>query len=195
MKIGSGTFGSVYAATLKQTPIKVFALKHIQPCCSTRRILNEIKHLTLIKSEYVISLETFFRHYDHIVLVMPSFEHDSFQDFFNDLTIVEVQVYMKSLFLAVKALHSHGVIHRDIKPSNVLFNRKSKKLKLIDLGLSQEDPANTNFCSITNYSIVPKFLIHLDAAAVKKYVVCAWVSLVSQHLGRVLQASELSKCF
>ena len=58
---------------------------------------------------------------------------------------------MKSLFPAVKALHSHGVIHCDIKPSNVLFNRKSKKLKLIDLGLSQEDPTNTNFCSITNY--------------------------------------------
>ena len=65
---------------------------------------------------------------------------------------------MKSLFLAVKALHSHGVIHRDIKPSNVLFNRKSKKLKLIFAVL---------------LTIVPKFLIHLDAAAVKKYVVCA----------------------
>ena len=81
---------------------------------------------------------------------MPFFEHDSFRDFFNDLTIFEVQVYVKSLFLAVKVLHSHGVIHRDIKPSNVLFNRKSKKLKLIDLGLSQEGPVDTKFCSITD---------------------------------------------
>ena len=105
----------------------------------------------MINSEYVISLETFFRHNDHVVLVMPFFEHDSFQDYFNDLTIHEVQVYVKSLFLAVKALHSHGVIHRDIKPSNVLFSRKSKRLKLIDLGLSQEDAVNTKFCSTTNY--------------------------------------------
>lgn len=151
-KIGSGTFGCVYVATLKQRPSELFALKHIQPCCSPRRILNEIKHLTLINSEYVISLETFFRHNDHVVLVMPFFEHGSFQDYFKDLTITEVKVYMKSLFLAVKALHSHGVVHRDIKPSNVLFNRKSKKLKLIDFGLSQEGSVHTDFCSTNHCS-------------------------------------------
>ena len=156
-KIGSGTFGTVYAATLKQRPSRLFALKHIQPCCSPRRILNEIKHLTLVNSEYVISLETFFRHNDHVVLVMPFFEHGTFKDYFNDLTIIEVQIYMKSLFLAVKALHSHGVVHRDIKPSNILFNRKSKELKLIDFGLSQEDSIDTefygtNYCSQISYS-------------------------------------------
>lgn len=82
---------------------------------------------------------------------MPFFEHGSFQDYFKDLTITKVQIYMKSLFLALKALHSHGVVHCDIKPSNVLFNRKSKKLKLIDFGLSQEDFVNTDFCGTSNY--------------------------------------------
>ena len=34
----------------------------------------------------------------------------------------------------------------------MFFSTENQKiLKLIDLGLSQEDPANTNFCNITNY--------------------------------------------
>lgn len=135
----------MYAATLKQRSCKLFALKHIRPCCSPSRIQKEIKYLTLINSEYVISLETFIRHNDHVILVMPFFEHDSFKDYVKDLTITEVQVYMKSLFLALKAIHNLGIIHRDIKPSNILFNRKSKELKLIDFGLSHEYPVDMVF--------------------------------------------------
>ena len=55
---------------------------------------------------------------------MPFFEHGSFQDYFKDLTITEVQVYMKSLFLAVKALHSYGVVHRDIA---MFFSTENQK--------------------------------------------------------------------
>lgn len=59
--------------------------------------------------------------------------------------IDDIQVYMLSLFSGLEAIHCHGIIHRDIKPSNVLFNCKTKKLKLIDFGLSHKDSANVNF--------------------------------------------------
>ena len=75
---------------------------------------------------------------------MPFFEHDSFQDYVKILTIDDIQVYMKSLFLALMTVHDHGIIHRDVKPSNVLFNYKNKTLKLIDFGLSQKDAISVN---------------------------------------------------
>ena len=143
-KIGSGTFGSVYLATLKENSSKVFALKHIVPYCSSKRIQNEIECLSLLNGKYVMTLETFVRHNNHVVLVMPFFEHDSFQDYVKILTINEIQVYMKSLFSALMTVHDHGIIHRDVKPRNVLFNCKNKTLKLIDFGLSQKDAISVN---------------------------------------------------
>ena len=80
-KVGSGTFGSVYAASLKNHSSELFAIKYISPCCSPQRIQNEIECLSLLNNKYIISLETFVRHNDHVVLVMPFFEHDSFQEY------------------------------------------------------------------------------------------------------------------
>ena len=138
-KIGSGTFGSVYAVSLKNQPNKLFAIKLIVPCYSPQRIRNEIECLSLLNNKYVISLETFVRHNERVVLVMPFFEHDSFQEYVKVLTVDEVKVYMKSLFLALAAVHNLGIIHRDVKPSNVLFNYRTKTLKLIDFGLSHKE--------------------------------------------------------
>jgi len=87
--------------------------------------------------EGIISLQTFVRHNDNVVLIMPFFEHDVFQDYINRITINEVQQYMRALFLSLKVVHSYHIIHRDIKPSNFLYNFKNKTFKLIDFGLAQ----------------------------------------------------------
>lgn len=73
-KIGAGTFGTVYAACLKQNLDKRFALKHINSGCLLTKIESEIKYLCLMKfSKHIITLETFIRHNDHVVLVMSFF--------------------------------------------------------------------------------------------------------------------------
>ena len=148
-KFGYGTFGSVYVGSLKSISSKLFAIKYISPCCSSKRIQNEIECLSVIGSKYVISLETFIRHNDHTVLIMPFFVHDRFQEYVDKLRVSEIQVYMSSLFLALEALHVRGIIHHDVKPSNVLFNRKTKSLKLIDFGLSHKVSADVNFSNAT----------------------------------------------
>lgn len=33
--------------------------------------------------------------------------------------------------------HSKGIMHRDIKPGNVMIDHQSKKLRIIDWGLSE----------------------------------------------------------
>ena len=34
-------------------------------------------------------------------------------------------------------IHSKGICHRDIKPDNILYDRKNKKIKVIDFGISR----------------------------------------------------------
>ena len=137
-KIGHGTFGHVFLASLQEYPSSLYALKYILPTCAPQRIENEIKYLLLLNDcNNVISLKTFMRYNSHVALVMPFFEHDSFRKYVSTLTLNEIQHYMKALFTALVSVHELGIIHRDIKPSNCLYNCKKREFKLIDFGLAQ----------------------------------------------------------
>lgn len=37
---------------------------------------------------------------------------------------------------ALHYMHTLGIVHRDIKPENMLFEKKTKLIKIIDFGIS-----------------------------------------------------------
>ena len=52
---------------------------------------------------------------------------------------------MKNLLLALRHIHSFGIIHRDIKPANFLYDPVKKRFGLVDFGLAQKgDPVPYN---------------------------------------------------
>ncbi|XP_043554711.1 cell division cycle 7-related protein kinase isoform X3 [Chiloscyllium plagiosum] len=142
-KIGEGTFSSVYLATaqLKSGMVEKFALKHLIPTSHPVRIAAELQCLTVAGGEdNVMGVKYCLRKDDHVVIVMPYLEHESFLDLLSSIKLEDVREYMYNLLKALKRIHHFGIIHRDIKPSNFLYNGRLKKYALVDFGLAQGTP-------------------------------------------------------
>ncbi|XP_033105286.1 cell division cycle 7-related protein kinase-like [Anneissia japonica] len=144
-KIGEGTFSSVYLATLKKFSNlnSQFALKHITPTSHPDRVSFELYCLQTIGGvDNVMATKLCLRNRDHVVMVMPYFKHERFQDYVREVGVDEVRDYMLNLLLALRRVHSFNIIHRDVKPSNFLYNRKLKKFALVDFGLAHIIPSS-----------------------------------------------------
>ncbi|XP_050390925.2 cell division cycle 7-related protein kinase [Patella vulgata] len=142
-KIGEGTFSSVFLAKLKKYPDveEKFALKHIIPTSHPSRIEGELRCLQEIGGcDNVMGVELCLRNRDHVVIVMPYFPHEKFQNYVMNMSTAEVKNYMKNLLLSLQRVHQFDVIHRDVKPSNFLYNRNTKQYALVDFGLAHKAP-------------------------------------------------------
>lgn len=54
-------------------------------------------------------------------------------------TAAELGKIVGELFDAVEYIHHHQIIHRDLKPDNIMITHNGSNVKLIDLGLCDED--------------------------------------------------------
>lgn len=138
-KIGSGTFSSVFLASLRGEDSKKLAIKRLIPTSNPKRIEQELKCLmTIGGSDNVGGIEACVRQRELVAFVMPFCPHDKFHDYFDKMDVAETRLYMKNLLIALRRVHSFNIIHRDVKPSNFLYNRAKGEWLLVDFGLAQE---------------------------------------------------------
>ncbi|MBX9799509.1 MAG: serine/threonine protein kinase [Burkholderiaceae bacterium] len=114
-------------------------LKHLQAGVEARRLLDEQKALSKVRSKHVVQL------YDIVNIQGGVAQQPAIVLEFIDGKILQVgsfsvnQDYLNLIWqisCGLADIHSHGIIHRDIKPGNIKIDSEGV-VKIIDFGLSR----------------------------------------------------------
>lgn len=116
-------------------------LKHLQPGVEARRLLDEQKALSKLRSKHVVQLYDIVTiqrrdaHHPAIVLEFIDGETLKAGSFSADTEYLNI-IWQISCGLA--DIHSQGIIHRDIKPGNIKIDGE-RVVKIFDFGLSRNN--------------------------------------------------------
>jgi len=146
-EIGSGSFGTVYLATIAETGECVAIKKVFQDKRYKNRelqILNELDHPNLVKTR-----QSFFTTgekkddlYLNVVMeYVPETLSRTIRQYNKSKTqmpMLIVKIYAYQMLRALHYIHSIGICHRDIKPQNVLTDPTDHSLKFCDFGSAKK---------------------------------------------------------
>lgn len=148
-KVGSGSFGEIYAGTNVHTgedvAIKLEPIKSKHP-----QLLYESKIYRVLQGGYGIpGVKWFGSEGDYNVLVIDLLG-PSLEDLFNfcgkRLSLKTTLMIADQMISRLEFMHSRSYIHRDVKPDNFLIGAGSRKhvIHVIDFGLAKkyQDPRN-----------------------------------------------------
>ena len=141
-KLGEGAFGSVRLGVNRQTGEKVAIkileknkLKFEDKC----RIEREIKILKKLRHPNIVHLYSIIETEKQILIIT---EYIQGQELFHYILLKkkiseeEACYYFSQIVSGVEYLHKLKIAHRDIKSENILIDQNTKRIKLIDFGLS-----------------------------------------------------------
>lgn len=142
VKLGEGTYGTVYKARKHRTG-EVVAMKRIKlgsnedgiPSTAIREIavLKELHHFNVVKL-----LDVFCKP-DKLVLVFEYLENDLkkyMKSLGGRLSPAVVKNLAYQLTAGIEFCHANRIIHRDLKPQNLLIDSKNS-MKIADFGLAR----------------------------------------------------------
>lgn len=133
--IGTGKYSDVFTAYKGEELVAIKVLKPVRPQKYNREakiLLNLCGGPNIVKL-YDVVQNPKTKQYS---FVFEYVEESDYTNLFPNITDTEARLYLFQLLKALDFCHSQGIMHRDVKPLNILFDRNTKKLRLIDWGLA-----------------------------------------------------------
>lgn len=136
--IGSGKYSDVFIGYQGESKVALKVLKAVRP----QKYAREAKILMNLRGgpnivkliEVVRNKRTRQQQYTIVSEYVHSIESSVLFAQFGDL---DLRRYLYDVLTALQYSHSHGIMHRDVKPQNILYDVKTKDLRLIDWGLAE----------------------------------------------------------
>ena len=152
--IGHGAMGKVRLAKRKNTD-ELFAIKSIRKEklpneVSQSRIRSERNALMRAKHKFVTRLYFAFQNNYKLYFVLeyvPGGDLRHHLDLKVQFSSKQIQLYLAEIIIALRSLHSIGIIYRDLKPENILIDENGH-IKLADFGLAYEINDNNKASSL-----------------------------------------------
>ena len=140
-KIYESNSSLIYQSFLTETnqPIILKFLKDDYPVPSElTRYKQEYKIISHLNDDYIIKAYDLQRYENRLVILLEDFGGQSLenllkQEHFSLADFLEIALKITKGLIAI---HDAKYIHKDINPSNLVYNRKTKELKIIDFGIS-----------------------------------------------------------
>ena len=148
--LGKGSFGIVYKA--KHAPTKqVRAIKVLTRSVLRRKRMGKGTAYDSVLREIVVMKHIWHPNVVRLFEVIDDPEHDELylvMEFVDGGDLLEpikkkkftnedtLRRWMRDSVMGLEHLHNSGVCHRDIKPENILWDKKAKRAKLADFGVS-----------------------------------------------------------
>lgn len=142
--IGSGSFGTVYAAVNMDTG-SVMAVKEIkmQDSQSMKQVIKAIRDemtvLEMLKHPNIVHYYGVEVHRDRVLIFMEYCQGGSLAQLIAYGRIEDekvIQVYTMQMLEGLAYLHHMGVVHRDVKPENILLDHLGV-IKFVDFGAAK----------------------------------------------------------
>ena len=138
--IGTGKYSDVFTAYRNHDYTKLVAIKVLKPVRQQKynreaKILFNLKGGPNIVELHEIVQNPRTLQYSFVFEYLK--EDSDYSAFFEHISLIEAQTYLFQLMRALQFAHSRGIMHRDVKPLNILYDRQTKKLRLIDWGLAE----------------------------------------------------------
>lgn len=118
-------------------------VKVLQKGVDQKRILDEVKALSAIRSKHVVQIYDVLKDNSGAVTALVE-EFLPGQDLNDVIPITDVDTFLRHIYAIACGLadiHAVGVVHRDIKPNNMKIDAEGC-LRIFDFGLSRTDGVN-----------------------------------------------------
>lgn len=165
--IGTGSFGRVFVARLKDNPEQLVAVKRLVKAVIVKQkqvehINTEKRILSQVEHPFIVNLLAAHKDKRYLYIVLEFVQGGEFFGYLRKqkrLHIDHARFYAATVALVFEYLHRSDIIYRDLKPENLLLDCDGF-MKVTDFGFAKVVPLRTyTLCGTPEY-IAPEVLLN-----------------------------------